>query len=169
VTDVVLFGSSEFRPVWLVLSSLISGTKTKWAGVLRREACKELEYEQIESVAEALRPRLESGEFCSLQVQIREPVSLLIGLYAPRFCGGRWNQWRCIAESSEQAAEEIYQMCKTAPGITFVCVAIEEHPDICEAEITAASFPWGYWRLRKAAVLRSDGRWDERRGPKFGV
>lgn len=163
MTHVVLFGSSRFDPVWTLLSFLLSCGSSQWVRILRAETCGELNYTDVDMPTEALRSRLVAGEICSLQAAQADP-STLFGLYAPQFCGELWNQWHCVAEGSEENAECIYRLCKKAREMTFVSRSLEEAPEVEHELVTVETFPWDYWRLKVAAVRRTDGIWEERTG-----
>jgi hypothetical protein len=161
----VVFGATQFNPVWALLTSVLSRIKNPSIWILRTETCEALDYKPTDESLGTLRVWLETKQVCSLQIQQNDPELIIIGLYAPRFCDESLNQWKCIVECPETFAQQTYRLSKERDEISFISLSVDEIPSFDDAEVTRDTYPWGEWCLILGAVRRADGTWDEREGP----
>lgn len=159
---VVPFGSETLDGVWNIVEFFTQSDRIEWVRVLAEGVCESFEYQETKAPLGEIKESLRAREIVSVQCEQRPPDKMLLGLYAPRFCGSRLQQWLCVMEGTEKSALAWFDHCYREPNMDFVAICVDEYPDF-EAEcITAATFPWDDWRLMRAAARRLDRSWEER-------
>jgi hypothetical protein len=162
VSYVVSFGSASLDGVWGLIEAFTRGQSVEWVRTLSSSSCDSFEYQETKDSLDEIRESLAAEEVVSIQFNQTESEKMLLGLYAPRFCGGNLRQWLCVVEGSETSAVRWFDRCLGGASVEFVALCLDEYPDYEMDLVTANTFPWDDWRVVRAAARRPDGTWEER-------
>jgi hypothetical protein len=155
-------GSDGLDAVFEVFRSIADGAPNDWVRTLGKEECDTLRYSECICDLPDLKGALLSGDVISIQLSKGQPAGLLLGLYAPGFCGDIHKDWRCYLEGGKEYTEEWYGRCRSNPKIQFAALYIDESPEFLVEHVTASNFPWEDWRLRMGGARDASGTWVER-------
>ena len=159
----LVLGADRLDGAWS-LACHAAGAGPTVARALMPEHSSSMKYETTGLGLEDLRAGLASGKIVSVHLAMSPPARMVIGVYAPRFCGAPLQQWTCVAEADEATARAWFGRSLADAQVAFVALCANDAPEFETERVTIENFPWGDWRVQRAAVRRTDGTWEDRTG-----
>lgn len=124
------------------------------------------DYIPTNDTLESAEAKLATAEISAFSVHPREGMFRYALILKPYFEGQSLSVYLGTIEYTERDYEPIWDLLLATPGLTFVCLGLEEGVELTDAQLTLETFPWREWPVLIAALRDAGtGLWTTRKGP----
>lgn len=167
---VISIGSNELSRVVEAIKTIIRDSKYRIDVTTARTAL-ELDPTPTDDDLASTAAKLSSRSITSacLHPALNRPIAF-IHLFAPNFCESSLSVWQGVIEYKEIGFQPIFDKLLQKEGLLYVCVGMEEGPELDDRHLHVDTFPFDEEPLMISAFRRTEGcanEWEIRRGPAY--
>src|SRR5207253_4384887 len=155
------FGSYELRPVVEAIRRAVGELPND----IECLPATGTDYISTNDTLESAEAKLARREISAFSLHPRGGKVRYALVLKPHFEGESLSLYLGTIEYTERDFAPIWDLLLATPGLTFVCLGLEEGVELRDTQLTLETFPWGEWPVVIASLRdEGSGSWTTRKG-----